>query len=372
MKSKNMMFVLLCMAILFLFIACKSAPPAPEPEPEPAPQLTPPVGVVDPNQAPPDQALLLALDKAITRTDNARQLVMDFNGPAYFPPEWQSAETLFGQAERQKRSQTVLETRESIALYDKAAEAYEALAVKTVAKYREDKEKELLIARNAVVRVDELVPEYLADADNTALAAEGKYQAKDYYGARDEAANALTMYGLLKAALDAYEVREEIADNDFEIYDPLNIEFADSLAEWIASDYTNRDFKAAAEKIKDVAHRYDQALKTAWESFAAEKGADAANMRQYALDLKANVAVRQEFNSAQTVFTNGNTAFRSQKYQDAAQYFSESIYMLDMIIKIAIEKRIAAEEALVKANQRMAESDEKARNAELILEGGTP
>ena len=365
MKRKYTMSVLLGLAILFLTVACKSAPPQPE-----AP-VVPPTGIAEPNNAPPDQALLRALDEAITKAGNARKLVMDFNGPDYFPSDWQSAEALYKQAEQQKNTQTVLTTRESIALYNKAAEAFDPLAVKTVAKYREDKERELLNARYAVTRVEELVPEYLEDADKTALAAEAKYQAKDYYGARDEAGNALTMYGLLKAALDAYEVRDEIAYNDFEVYDPVNIELADNLGISVADDYTNRNFSVAADKIDEVTLRYNLALKTAWESFAADKGADAFNARQEALDLKANVAVRQEFNSAQTVFTNANAAFSAQKHSESAKLFTESTAMFDAVIRVARQKRIAAEEALARANQRMTESDETAREAERILEGGT-
>ena len=369
MKRKFTMSVLLGLAVLFLTVACKSSPPSPEPEKA---VLVPSPGVTDPNSAPPDQALLRTLDEAIKRTDNARKLVIDFNGPAYFPPEWQSAEALRSQAEQQKRTSTVLETRDSIALYNKAADAYEALVGKTVAKYRDDIIDEGLTARYAAVRAEELIPDFITKADNTALGADEKYKAKDYYGARDDARNAITMYGLLKAGLDAYKVREEIANRDFEIYDPVNIEFADGRLESAASDYTAGNFDASRDKIEEAALRYNLALKTAWESFAADKGADASNVRQQALDLKANVAVRQEFNSAQAVFTNANTAFSSQKHEDAAKLFAESSYMFDAVIKVAMKKRLAAEEALEKANQKIAESDETAKNAERILEGGTP
>jgi hypothetical protein len=41
-----------------------------------------------------------------------------------------------------------------------------------------------------------------------------------------------------------------------------------------------------------------------------------------------------------------------------------------MASQLALEKRLAAEEALRRADRRAAESDETARNVELILEGG--
>ena len=364
MKNKYILLFLLGLAVLFLTVSCKSTPA------EEAP-VTPPEGIQDPNNVPPDQALLKALDDAVTRTGNARQLVIDFHGPEYFPSDWQSAEALNTQAGQQKRSGTVAETRDSTDRYKKAADAYDALAEKTLPQYHENKENELVDARNAVIRMEELLPDFLSAADNTALDAEAKYQAKDYYPAKDAATDALTMYSLLKAGLDSYALREEIAENALEAYDPANIEAADTTLESAAYDYQDKKFDSSKSKIDEATLSYSQALETGWESLAAENGASASAKRQQALDLKANVAVKDDFNSAQAVFTNANAAFQAQKHKEAAQLFGDSSSKFDPVIQAAMQKRQAAEDALVKANQKMAESDEAAKNAEKILEGGT-
>ena len=427
MKSKSVWWILFGLLIIFTGVACKSTPPQAE--------VTPPQGAVQDNDnAPPDQAALNDLNEASSRALAARKFVMDFDGPALLPSDWQSADSLYTQAEQQKRNFTRWETRESIDRYNKAADAFEAMKDNTLAQYYANKEKELTDARNAAVSagVGDLAPDYLLDADNTVADAVAKYQGKDYYAAKDTAAEALTkytllaygadvynvrvdavdagaeelvpdllgkadnagldaidkytakdytgaknsaanaesMYGNLKAGLAAYKVREEIANRDFEVYDPQNIDLADDTLRSAADDYNAGNFAAAKDKADAALVRYNLALKTAWESYSAEKGADASTERQKALDLKANVAVREEFNSAQAVYVRANAAFQAKNHEDAAKLYLECQSMFSEVARVALQKRQAADAALDRANQKLTESDETARNAEVILEGG--
>ena len=263
-------------------------------------------------------------------------------------------------------------TEDSIARYNKAADAFEALSGKLLAQNYETKQRDITNARNAAINAgaEALIPDFLLDADNTAADAYGKYQAKDYYAANTTADDALSMYLVLKAGLDAYKIREEIVARGFEIYDPQNIQLADDTLQGAAQDYSAKNIAAAKDKVDSATLRYNLALKTAWESYASEQGAYAATERQNALDLKANVAVRQDYNSAQAIYARANTAFQAQRYEEAATAYEESGSMFEVIAQVALEKRNAAEDALRRANQKMSESDETAKNAEVILEGG--
>ena len=427
MKSKSVWWVLLGLLLLFTAVACKSTPPQAEP--------TPPQGAAQDNDsAPPDQAALNDLNDAASRALAARKFVMDFDGPALFPSDWQSADSLYTQAEQQKRNSTRRETRESIDRYNNAANAFEAMKDKTLAQYYSNKEKELTDARDAAVRagVGDLAPDYLLDADNTVADAVARYQGRDYYaakdtaeealskytllaygadvyyvrvdvvdagaeelvpdlldkadnagldaidkyiaknytGAKNSAANAESMYGNLKAGLAAYKVREEIANRDFEVYDPQNIELADDTLRSAADDYNAGNFSAAKDKADAALVRYNLALRTAWESYSAEKGADASTERQKALDAKANVAVRDDFNSAQAIYVRANSAFQAGDHEGAANLYLQCQSMFTDTARTALQKRQAADAALNRANQKLTESDETARNAEVILEGG--
>lgn len=367
MKSKYAGWALLGLLALFMAVSCKSTPPPP-PEEEPAVVAAP----VDNTGAPPDQTTLNNLNTAAARAAAARKLAGDFGAATLFPQDWQSADSLYNQAEQQKNTSTQVAAQDSVDRYNKAADAFEALADKTLAQTYDAKQKELVDARNAAVNAGagELVPDFLLDADNAAADAYAKYQAKDYYGAKDGADNALSMYTALNAGLDAYKVREEIAARGFEVYDPISIGLADDTLRSAAQDYSDKNFAAAKDKSDEALLRYNLSLKTAWESYSAEKGAIAAAERQKALDLKANVAVRQDYNSAQTIYAQANTAFQAQRYEEAANSYDESGSMFDVIAQVAFEKQNAAADALRKADQKMTESDETAKSAEVILEGG--
>ena len=88
------------------------------------------------------------------------------------------------------------------------------------------------------------------------------------------------------------------------------------------------------------------------------------------MDLRANVAARQEFDPAEAIFNRANTEFRRQSFEEAAGLYDECLPRFILSAELALERRRAAEEALRRADQRVAESDETARNAELVLEGG--
>ena len=427
MKSKNVLWFLLGLLVLFAAVSCKS---------KPAPQEdTPPAVTETPTQDnSPDQASLSALNAAAARAAEARKLVMDFGGPTFFPDEWQFADSLYTQAEQQKNTSTRQSVQDSTQRYERAAAAFEAMIQKTYEAAYEYGVRELNAIRNEAVAAGalELIPDYLLEVDNVVADADRKYHAKDYYGAKEAGLDAYSMYdaqatglnaykvreeavvagaealipelldmaddtGLdaidqyfvkdytgaksialiaesmyaaLKTGLKAYMVREEIIYRGFEVYDPQNFNLADSSLESAADDYYAYAFGSAKDKSEEAQFRYNLALKTGWESYAAEMGSFASTERQKALDFKANVAVRQDYNTAQAVYVRANSAFQSKNFEQAAMLYIESQSMFAEVAKIAREKQLEAERALGLANQRMTESDETARKAEVILEGG--
>jgi hypothetical protein len=334
---------------------------------EPSPKETP-----APDKDLPDQASLDALNAAAERAALARQLVIDSNGPAAFPSDWQSAEAQYTQAESEKDVSTAKSVGESASRYEAAAVAFETLADKSIAQFARDLEAEVIAAREAAVKADAetLGSGYFQSADTKALEAVAQYKAKDYYAARDSAYLARDMYGVLKTGAEAYKVRQEILDRGFTVYDPGNVGAADELAVSSIADYEAGDMESAQDKADEALLRYNLALRTGKETVARNK-ADAANAeRQKALNLKANVAVRQDFDEATSIYNRAANSFRAQNFDAAAALYEESRAMYEVISIVAEEKRRIAEEALRDAAEKMAESDNTARNAELILEGG--
>jgi hypothetical protein len=242
--------VLAGLLILAGAFSCKNAPPPVEPAPPV--EEAPPAEAPDPDKAPPDQASLDALNAAAERAARARQLVIDFNGPAAFPSDWQSAEARHTRAETGKDISTAKAVRESTARYNDAASALESLADKSLAQAAKDLEAELAAAREAAVKAgaETSAAGYLKSADGTALEAAAQYEAKDYYTARDSAYRARDMYGVLKTGSEAYAVRQEIIDRNFVEYDPHNIGIADEIAVSGITDYEAGDIRAAQDKAE--------------------------------------------------------------------------------------------------------------------------
>jgi tetratricopeptide (TPR) repeat protein len=163
------------------------------------------------------------------------------------------------------------------------------------------------------------------------------------------------MYGTLKTAVEAYRLREEIA------LDAVNM---DPIAFW----RTDEIGLAAIDKWD--AGDFDGAKADAEAALLGYTVTGAVVERQKALDARADVAVRLEFDVAQLLYDRAAQAYRRQDYNEAIRLYSESLYLFRQAARTADNRRLSAEEALRRAAQRLLESDETARNADAILEGG--
>jgi hypothetical protein len=365
MKMRYTGLFLIALLILAGTVSCKSTKAVTEEPPRMEETL-------DPENGPPDRAVLNSLNDAADRAAKARQLVMDFNGPAYFPEDWSSADSLYTQAESRKSTASQREARDSANRYDAAAAAFNTLADKTVPRYAQDLEEEVTGSRTAAVSAGAayLAQDYLQEADIIVVQALDQYEGKEYYTARDTAFVARDMYKTLEIGVEALKVRLEIEDKGFVRYDPTAIDAADKLGRSAIDDYQSGNVAGARGKASDVLSQYSQSLLKGKESYASDSGAAAAAERQRALDAKANVAVRQDYDAANAVYNRAVTSFRGKNYDDAADLYNESRSLFESAARTAREKRSVAEEALRAAELKMTESGEYAEKAEIQLEGG--
>jgi hypothetical protein len=362
-KKKYILHFFLILLILTAAISCKSTQQTTDTPPQ--------TEALDPDKGPPGQSDLDALNAAAERAAKARQLVIDFEGPDYYPSEWADADSLYSQAESGKDTSTLGAARASTARYNAAADALAVLADKTIPKYAEDLTNQVVEARDKAVNAgaSSYAEYFLIQADDTAYDAQDQYEAKDYYTARDTAQMALKMYQTLETGTAALLARQEIEDRGFVRYDPSAIESTDEAAYSAIDDYEAKNIDQAQVKVADLLVRYQASLAKAKEAYASDAGAAAASERQRALDLKANVAIRQDYDAANVLYNRAVSSFRGKNFDDAADLYDQSRVLFEAVSRSARDKRRAAEEALRSAEIRMAESDETAQRAELILEG---
>ncbi|MDR1804341.1 MAG: hypothetical protein LBQ94_12130 [Treponema sp.] len=420
MKIKSISWMLMGLLAVIMAVSCAGAPPAEEPPPPPPPSTPaappatpPPAPPVTPPPAPPPPQGLDALSpeelaQLYEETENqlvtARQAAIESGAGIYAPDFLLDADNTVALAlqkyDANDKNGAKASADEALLMYtalkngldaynlredfawrieelapeylwqadDVALEMFDKWRAKDYVGAKAAADRALSVyqtidnglsaydARQSVVwTLQELAPEYLWQADDVALAALDKWEAGDFDGAGEGADKALLMYGTLKTAVDAWRLREEIAS------DAVNM---DPIAFW----RTDETGLAAIDKWD--AGDFDGAKADAETALLGYTVSGAVVERQKALDARADVAVRLEFDVAQALYDRAGQAYRRQDYSEAVRLYSESLYLFRQAARTADNRRQSAEEALRRAAQRLLESNETARNADAILEGG--
>jgi len=311
----------------------------------------------------PDQASTGELDAAIARAEETRKKASDFDCPSYFPGEWEAAETQYANAGSAKTP----------AAYNTAADAYNSVFKLTIPLYAQAREDEIMALRNSLVAagVRASFPEIFALADKTALSAQDRYKAQDYYTAKDSAAKALLMYQTMTSAHNAWLAQQEIKEMEVERYDLDNFERAGKILNEAITAYQAENYSLARENANEALSRYNLVLSAGWAAYAERRFSLAETERQAALDVKANIAVRDLFNEADSNYKTAVVSYDSQKYEEAAKQFINAETLFTAARTSASEKRQNAAEIIKKAQEKIARSNEAARQAEAITQGGS-
>jgi hypothetical protein len=377
MKKLNFLAGLFGLLIVIGGISCASAPPPAEEPPAPAP-VQPAQPARDPNLGPPDQAALNSLAEAKSRAEEARKLAFDFGGPQYAAADWEAADALYSAAAGQEARDTLGHVKEAVARYEQAASAFNAVFNTALPLYAGALEDEILQARAAALDagIALISPDHLEKADGVVDQALGLYEAKEYYPANDAGHLALDMFRLLKTGADTYKVWEEIESYDFAKYDASHYDAAMTAALAALDGYDalsgggTGDNAELFRNAEEAQTGFNTVLATAWRTYAAERQAAAGVERQKALDLKANVAVRDDYGNAQALYDQAQTSFRATRYTEAAATYFRAEFLFAAAAETAAEKRRLAEATIREAEDKNISSDETARQAEVVIRGG--
>jgi hypothetical protein len=329
--KRKIFFVLLMLSIVTLIcVSCKTTPKQPD------------------------------LTEAKAKTDQARKQAMDFSADTYFPTEW-------AEAEKQYSSAT------DDASYKAAEDGYNALFKKAVPLYAQAKEDEMMAVRAELIATGftDGFPQYLKNADDLALAAQEKYKAEDYYGARDTASDALNEYQTLLTGAKTYVTRQEIINRGFSKYDADNFLKADEISNMAIEAYDAGFKKKALTNAEEAQLRYNTVLSNGWTIYSSERKEAASKEREMALLDKANIASKETFRKGEASLDDAQGLYADGKYSDAALAFVDAEANYAISRKETEEKRKKAEEAMRIAGEKIGESNETAIEAEKIIEGGS-
>ena len=310
------------------------------------------------------------LGSAATKAERARKIAVDFEGNLYFPSEWEAAENQY--AEAGLLAQNNGDDTGAIKAYNEAETAFNRLFELSIPLYAQAREDEIMALRGYLITLGarDSFPEYMLDADRTALLAYTQYQANDYYTARDTAGKALQKFNILETAFNAWFKKMEIQERGFTAYDPDNFKHGGEVLIAAIDAYTAGDLGEARKKADEALSAYDLALSTAWASYAELHSLLAGGERQAALDMKTDIAAREFFIIADSDNKAAMELLEAKQYEDAAKLFINAEAMFVIASITTLEKRRIAATAIRNANDKIEESDIIARNAEVNITGG--
>lgn len=381
MKRSLPMLAVFAASIILFAASCagtpKPAAPAPveaapvaeaEPTPEPSKPAPPPVVVVDT----PDQAMVDSLADAKARAEKSRKQAFDVEAPSYFPADWKKAETSYLLGVEKAKVNKAVAYREAAEAYLSAAELYDAAAQRSLPLFADARRAEVVKAREAALKsgIGDISPERLGAADAVAAEAEALYKAGDYYGAAAKAQEARARYVALATGSKAASVKNEIDRRDFAAYDPSNYKLANDKLGAAMSSYDAGAIPASQGSAEEAQLRFNIALVKGKEMNASGYGKRAETQRNAARDLKANVAVKAGFEQAAAVLSEADATFKSERYDESADLYAEAESLFSVVRATAAEKRRIAQEAIDKAAKKLSDSEQTAKEADAVIEGG--
>lgn len=179
-------------------------------------------------------------------------------------------------------------------------------------------------------------------------------------------------YGALGQLIEKASLkRAEIAENHLESNDEAAVFQADdALAKAVAA--YERGEAAVTPSEKEEAYKnaefaftsYTALLDKHWFELANSARQKSILAQEDALKLKANVAVRTDYDASTEIHNQGESAYRTKDYRRAARYYLESAELYEVVSGIAEEKRRIATMALQSAETKIAESEQFAANIE--------
>jgi hypothetical protein len=379
MNSVRFRLLPLGLVLVLVIAACAGSPPpeepaAPAPAPaQPAPESPPaPAPEPSPTPADPREALLASLNDLLARVEEARKHAYDIDGPVYFESETEAAEAGYASAGVEAKTETPEQIEDTINRYTEVAEAFEKVAWDSLPLYAQDRTNEVIEVRDDAFSSGafELSPERLQVADAQAEEALRLYEEdKDYYGAAWTVFGAIDKYNALALGSQAYKTREQIEFYNFERYDLENFALADDLLYKAVESYDNDDIDEALNASEESLVRYSVIFNAGMKTYAIERRAAADTERRFSLEKKANVAVKDDFATAQDVFNLAETVFQDEQYIEASRLYFQAEFAFAEVAAAAERKRLLAEEAIRKAEESAATSENTARNAEAVVGG---
>lgn len=320
--------------------------------------------------SPVDETSLENIAQARAAAEEARSMAEYVNGSAYFPDEWGLAENRYSAAKAYEEPKTKGEANVQIAEWKALNGVYDGIYTRSLSQFAEGQEK-LLAAREQAVNAgaERLVPERFALADALKDSSGEKYEKGDFDGSARDGKQALDRYKVLQIIAEAHNKQAEADQNDFFSVDPDSYILAADAGNKAVDLYDESKLPEAREAAEDALNRFSQVLNNGWVSKLDEKTSFAEESRTASLEAKANIASKAEYDEAEQVYNSARAAQDAEDYAKASQLYNEAGALYVKAHNSTVVKEQRANEALREAEQKLAESKNKAQAAENLIGG---
>jgi hypothetical protein len=370
-KPLKIALMVIIAAALFASCASKPKPIAPEPAPAPVAQPAPePAPVVEaaPVISQDELDALLAEAKAL------KKKAFDFKLFEVLPDDYKASDALY---------------QKGLASYNaKDAPAAKDGLNAAIASYKDLLDRGIQLVAAAKRKEAE-------DMKATAIKAGADYSQAERFGAGDEvfdSAAALVDEGKAEEAVPTYEksrlyyelafkravasqLKLTIDDKGYAKWDSGNFQLAETkfaAEEGFWASEKEEDRTAGVDGLDEAILRYNLVVQKGREMAVAVVKEKTDASRQRAEAIKANVAVKDMFESAMGMYGEGGSQLAAKEYESAADAYGRSGSAFDDAYAAAAEKRAKATEAMKAAEEATAESQRKASEADPLIEPVNP
>ena len=365
--------LVILVTVLAVTVSCATKPKAPEPEPVVPPVVTAPAQPdVTPEVAP--AISQEELDSLLAEAKALKKKAFDLKLFEVLPDDYKAADALYAKGAKSYADNDAPAAKEGLG---EAISAYKDLISRGVVDIAAAKRKEAEDMRAIASRsgADSSQAERFGAGEETFQAAEalvGESQAEEAIPAFE---TARLYYELAWKRGVAGDLRQGIEDKDYAKWDSGNFQLADIKYQaedgfWASGNVSDR--ASGTDALDEAILRFNLVVQKGREMAVSTVKGKTDDSKQRAEEIKAHVAVKDLYETAQELYNEGSSQIAAKDYEAAADAFERSGTSFDEAYEAAAEKKAAADEAMKAAEEATAESQRKAEEADPLLQSASP
>jgi hypothetical protein len=168
----------------------------------------------------------------------------------------------------------------------------------------------------------------------------------------------------VEAEARCYALKAEIEGHKLQGYDPDTYARGDEDLEKALAAYNGKDFAAAKTAAQSALSSYQAVADAGWEKLAAAQAEAAKAQQAKALDIKAEVALKDDYEAASAAYAQGEESAGQRDFKGAYDGFSQALTMFTSVYNQTFQYRQTADALIKQADKKVSESAERLKNVQ--------